>query len=209
MESIQELREKIRILESSDRELRKELEILTRLSQLVISELNFEHTVSHILEGAKELIPYDASTLMLLEEHEFRVIGCNGYASKEQVLGQKDPYFPEESNRNLGSKAINEGQPIFSNDVLSDFPDFRQPAAAKQIQSWMVIPLIHCNEKIGIISIDSFGKNSFTAHHLELAQMIATPLTLALENGQNSRQNVQDGYGRCIDRTRQQIPIRY
>ena len=178
---ITELEARLKQVEISEQNLKQEIEILGELSAIIGRAHNLESAVKLILEGARKVIPYDMASLQLLKGNELQVIGGSGYQNESEVKKLRFPYPFEGS---LSTYALNSGLPVLSKDVEKKFPSFVQPPGEKRILSWMGIPLIHYNEKIGLIALDSFRKNGFNDHHLKLAELISSPLAIALENAQ-------------------------
>ncbi len=179
MENFEQLHKKVENLEQTVDKLKDEIEVLLEIAAVIGRSRNFESAVTHILEVANKVIPFDMASLQRLEGNHLQVIGGRGFLNNEDIKKLRFPY-PEEGS--LSTFALTSGNPVLSKDVESDFPQFVQPPGEYKIKSWMGIPLIMNNQPIGMVSLDSSMKYGFSEHHLKLAALIATPLAIALEN---------------------------
>lgn len=167
-------------VEHSERRLREEIDILLDLFSKIGKSSNLDKTIELILSETQRIIPFDMASVQVLDDMELKVIGGKGFSDVQKVKTMRFPYPVQGS---LSTYALDSGIPVLSSDIARDFPKFIQPKGEKQVKAWIGIPLIHFNEKIGLIAMDSLREHGFSEHHLKLAELIATPLATALENG--------------------------
>lgn len=88
---------------------------------------------------------------------------------------------------------------IFINDLEQEYSKYIEyipkPAAGETPESLIYVPLINKKKIIGVICVESFSKNAYTKHHLNILQNLATYIAIALENAQlykNLEEKIQE-----------------
>lgn len=170
---------RLREIAELERKRRTEVETLREVVGMIGSSLDTEETVRRILDETRRVIAYETGTVQILDGSHLEVIGGAGFDDIDMIIGLRFPY-PEPGS--LSTIAIQQKRPILSNDIGEDFPAFIQPNPDHPIQSWIGIPLIRGGEVIGLMALDSFETGVYTPHDLEIADIIAGHVAIALEN---------------------------
>lgn len=179
-----------RLRHAHQQELRKsdELETIRQAAAIISSSLYTQETVRRILEQTHRIIPYDQATVQLLKGSQLRVVGGWGFPDIESILKLRFPY-PEKGS--LSTLALQNMQPILTNNIAEDFPAFVQPDQSKPIRSWIGVPLIARGEVIGLIAMDSFETDFFSRRQLMLAGTIGDHISIALDNARMHEKTYQ------------------
>lgn len=169
-----------RLRESIEKEKQRsdELEILRQISASVNSTMDRDDIILRTLAEVKRIIPFDFGSVQLLKDSRLQVVGVEGFAHPEKVMTLSFS-FPQTGS--LSTRAIQEGKPFLSNDVVQDFPAFTQPEDGIMIRSWIGIPLISHGSNLGLIALDGLRVGQFSPHHLELAEIIGDQIAMAME----------------------------
>ncbi len=162
-----------------ERQRAEEVESLRQVAAAIGASLDLRETVHRILDETRRVIPYDTATVQILDGSFLRIIGSAGFSDLERVMKLRFPY-PEENS--ISTRAIQEQRPFLTNDVLNEFPAFVQPDPQTTIQSWIGIPLVRRGEVIGLMALDSLELGAYNDRHLELANLVAGHIAVALEN---------------------------
>lgn len=168
-------------IKEAEQESLRQLEEIETLRQVVAdvnSRLDLNDTVDLILQHSRRVIPYDRSTVQILEDGQFKVIGSIGFEDREAVLKVR---FDHPNAKNPGTHAVQSRAPMLCNDIVREYPGFRQVAGEAPTRSWLGIPLIADNEVIGLLALDSVERGFYTQRHLEVAQIFAGHVALAIE----------------------------
>ena len=155
-----------------------EIESLKSLLTAINKSLDFNDTISTIIDHLHHIIPFDKASVQLLEGGCLRVIGGYGY-SENQL---KDLCFPMGPLTTPSSRAVASRRPIVCNDVEKDFEGFVQIDSDIEIRSWLGIPLVFEDKSIGLFALDSVQKDFYTHQHVRLASSVAEHLALAIIN---------------------------
>jgi len=176
---LKETEEKLRISIEQEKKKAEELETIRQIVSQIGSSLDMEETVNTTLKEIRRIIPYQTGSIQLLQGDYLSIIGAEGFENNKDICKLQFKYPVSDS---LSTKALQDKKPIRSDDISQDFPSFTHPHFTKIIYSWMGIPLISHGEVIGLLALDGYEKNQFSCHHMELAEIIADHISIALEN---------------------------
>ncbi len=155
-----------------------EAETVRQASVSVISSLDLQETIQKILAELQNIIPHDSASVMLLrEDHYLEVIGGSGWERPEDVLGVRFPIPGDNPNTSV----MQEGRPHILTNAPESYPIFNE-VPHNHIQSWLGVPLIYQYRIIGMMSVDSTQKNSFSEQHIRVVTAFADHVAIAIEN---------------------------
>jgi sigma-B regulation protein RsbU (phosphoserine phosphatase) len=165
-------------------ELTELLTLMVEVSERINSTLDLDELMARIAAIVKRAIDYEVFAILLLNE-------------KTQELNVRfNIGHPEEWVRNLRIK-VGEGivgraartrHSIVVNDVLKD-PSYIQ--SASPIRSELAVPLITKNRLIGVIDLESPWVDFFNDSHVNLLELLASRMAMALENARLYRRSVR------------------
>jgi len=155
-----------------------EIESLKSLLTAINKSLDFNDTISTIIDHLHHMIPFDKASVQLLDGSCLRVISGYGYA-EEQLKGL---CFPIDVLTSPSSRAVYSRRPIVCNDVEKDFEGFIKVDSDIEIRSWLGIPLVFEDKPIGLLALDSVKKGFYTHQHVRIASSVAEHLALAIVN---------------------------
>jgi sigma-B regulation protein RsbU (phosphoserine phosphatase) len=165
-------------------ELTELLTLMVEVSERINSTLDLDELMARIAEIVKRAIDYEVFAILLLNEktQELHVRFSIGH--------------PEELVRNLRIK-VGEGivgrvartrRSILVNDVLKD-PSYIQ--SLSPIRSELAVPLITKNRLIGVIDLEAPLTDFFNDSHLNLLELLASRMAMALDNARLYRRSVR------------------
>jgi diguanylate cyclase (GGDEF)-like protein len=173
--------EDITRLQNTQEEVRERLMEIDSLKDLLFAinkSLDFDETISRIIEHLHRVIPFDRATVQLLEGTVLTVIGSYGYPSTLV----KDLKFSVRGVDNPSSRAVATRRPIVCNDVVKDFKGFVQVGERSAVQSWLGIPLVYEGRAIGLFALDSFKPDFYNDRHVRIASNLAEHISIAVEH---------------------------
>ena len=165
-------------------ELTELLTLMVEVSERINSTLDLDELMARIAEIVKRAIDYEVFAILLLNEktQELHVRFSIGH--------------PDELVRNLRIK-VGEGivgrvaqtrRSILVNDVLKD-PSYIQ--SLSPMRSELAVPLITKNRLIGVIDLEAPRTDFFNDSHLNLLELLASRMAMALENARLYRRSVR------------------
>ena len=165
-------------------ELTELLTLMVEVSERINSTLDLDELMQRIAEIVKRAIDYEVFAILLLNEktQELHIRFSIGH--------------PDELVRNLRIK-VGEGivgrvartrRSILVNDVLKD-PSYIQ--SVSPIRSELAVPLITKNRLIGVIDLEAPWPDFFNDSHLNLLELLASRMAMALDNARLYRRSVR------------------
>ena len=180
----------------SESEGKKNVELLSAIGRDITSSLDFDTIFGKLYERVNQLADADVFGVGLYhperQEIEYRLAIEKGkrYA----------PYSRDTSDRNqLPVWCIEHREPVFINDLTTEYGKYiaaykedslplEDGSMSEQPQSLIYMPLVAKERVLGIITIQSFQKNAYTAHDLNVMQSLASYTAIALDNANAYRQ---------------------
>lgn len=160
------------------------LTLLLEVSEQITSTLDLEVLMVRIAELVKRVIDYKVFAILLLNDktQELRVRSTVGH--------------PEEQVRKLRIK-VGEGivgraaldrRSVLVNDVQND-PSYIESMPG--IRSELAVPLILKNRVVGVIDLEADAPDFFTDQHINLLELLAGRMAMAIENARLYRRSVR------------------
>ncbi len=160
--------------------LRQDYEKLRTSYELVRAvgvELEAHKLLQKILACAFDLLPADRGVVLLLDDKGELQPGC--VRTRKNNPGEEVAL-----SKTIINMVMKERTAVLSNDASMDSRFKSAHSIIMQgIRSSMAVPLIHSNELLGILVLDSqVATNAFTEKDLQLTQMLANQAAVAIQN---------------------------
>ena len=159
------------------------MKILAEISKEITATLDLENVLNTVYTHTNSLM--DATTFMICLYHEKSGIIEVPYNIEK---GQRMPtitYSIDDDDR-IGSWCLRNRKEVFMNDCEKDYESYK-PAqnytlTGESTESLIFLPLIVKDKAIGLITVQSFKKNAYTKHHLDILKSLAAYTAIALDN---------------------------
>lgn len=160
---------------------RKIAEGLRRAMLALSSSLDHVATVAEILAQIKQLVPYDSAGFFLEDGDDLRL--SNGVGFDYTVVDNRIPL----DSRNRTVQAFKHKRTEIIPDVRVD-PHWHPFSTHEKVHSAIAAPLVIGEEAIGVLTIDRFEPQAFTAEDAQILQMFANQAAIAFKNAQLHQQ---------------------
>ncbi|MDB4962484.1 MAG: adenylate/guanylate cyclase with sensor and domain protein [Myxococcales bacterium] len=166
---------------SDDKNLRRDYERLRighELARAVGSELDLDKLLPKILDKAFELVGADRGVILLsddkTQELQPRFVKTRS--------GKSDPNIV--LSKTVMAEVVNNKAAVLSSDATMDARFSGAHSIIMQgIRSTMTLPLLHANELLGIMHLDSlFTSNAFTEKDLQICTGMAAQAAISIQN---------------------------
>ncbi|MFY7786301.1 MAG: 7TM diverse intracellular signaling domain-containing protein [Thermoflexibacteraceae bacterium] len=162
------------------------IKILTIIGQKITQTLDLKEIIKMVYENVNELM--DASGFGLgVYNAKLQELAFDGFMEKGKALPFHFHSTREENY--LAVWCFRRKKSIFINDVASELKNYLDKdidsmkiSTGEIPQSLLYIPLIHEDEAIGVITVQSFEKNAYTQTHFDLLQNLASYCSIAVAN---------------------------
>jgi diguanylate cyclase (GGDEF)-like protein len=163
---------------ASEKQRRRQAEILRNATMMFGSDLDLDHVLSRILSQLGEVVPFSSACIFLHKDEALIARAEKGLPLPDVILGKK---FSAEDR--LFQKVLAEKRPILIDDVqLSG--EFSGWGGTHDIRSWMGVPLNAGGKIIGILTLDNRHKNIYDQEKADFALIFANQAAIAIQNAQ-------------------------
>lgn len=171
--------EALRESEEAERKSRLTAEALSDANQKLTRTLNLDEVLEALLDALARVAPYDSASVIAVED-EFRSLAMRGYER------WTEPERVREIVRQLGNSRV--PHQMFASRrgcIITDTrnsPEWRYFSETAYVRSWLGVPLFAGTQLIGLYSLDKAEPGFFTHEHLRLAEALAGPAAVAIQN---------------------------
>jgi len=158
---------------------------LREVAIVVNSTLDLDEVLQLVLAQLRPLIPFDTASIQLLQGEEVRIVACEGFKEQDRnkVLRLA---FPKEDLSFPNWTVITKREPLLLTDTREShyhhFCDEADVYSSGHIRSWLGVPMLHRDEVIGILSIESSAPHRYTRAHIDLGVSFANQVVSAVAN---------------------------
>ena len=173
--------ENARLLET-ERAAREQSETLRAAAQSLGSTLGIPEVFDLILSELRKVVPYESASVQQLHGDDFVIVGGHGFPNLDELLGHrfswKDPGDP-------AHELVQRREPIFVPDVAERFESYEDAHGESRVKSFMAVPLLIGERLIGMLTLDSFETDFYTAEHADTAGAFAALAATAIEKARH------------------------
>ncbi len=163
---------------------RNNLNVLSEIGQELTSTLDFESIFTKLHQSISRLM--DAETFGVRIYHpENNTVEIKYEFDKGERL--KPFSFSMDNDNNYSVWCIKNKKEIFINDNITEHKEYVKDIvviAGEMTHSVLFCPMILKDMVIGVITVQSYHKNRYTKHHLNILRTLANYTAIALENAQ-------------------------
>lgn len=166
----------------------EKISIISELGQKITSTLNVESILDILYSSIKNFMDLCYFCIGLYDEKNSII----NYL--DVIINGRKEKIPSSSiinNLSFSGNCIKSGQFIIINDISKEFPKYIDEKEYKeqlkininnQLNSLIFCPLIVNTKIIGVMTIQSKGKNTFTPYHIEMIKALSAYAAIAINN---------------------------
>jgi signal transduction histidine kinase len=162
---------------ASERDARHRLERVQAVTDAALGQLALDDLLAVLLPRIREILATDTCAVLLLDESGRELVARAALGIEEEVeQGVRVPL-----GRGFAGRIAAERRPVILDDL--DHADIFNPILReKGIKSMLGVPLIARGEDVlGVLHVGSLAHRLYTADDLELLQLVAQRVALAIE----------------------------
>lgn len=168
------------------RETQRRLQAIYTANQIITSEHNLSRLFERVMDQIFAMVPAHSGVIMLRDPDK------NELVTEYVKSGQPDAAMTISSS--IVNRAFQKGEAVITKDAADDSRFEGGSIIRQNIASAMCVPLIHQDERLGVLYVDTRGTTSaFVQSDLEMLVALAGPAAIAIRNAQYLRM-VEQGY---------------
>ncbi len=170
----------------AERRARERVEHLQAVTDAALAHLELDDLFTVLLPRIRDILRADTCAVLLADEATNELVARAALGIEEEVeQGIRIPI-----GRGFAGRIAAERRPVILDDV--DHADVLNPILReKGIKSMLGVPLVVGGEALGVIHVGTLVQRRFTKDDVELLQLVADRVALAIERAQLHQQMVQ------------------
>jgi signal transduction histidine kinase len=174
-QSLVELNEKMK-------KINQDISTLSAMGQKITSTLDYETILSSVYQSVKELLEADVFGLAVYRENNGELAYL--FFAVENRQSYHPPIRLNDAN-SLAAMSFKQRKEIILNDAQNSFPQYKISSLRpeeSQAQSLVYFPLVVKDRAVGVLTVQSFKTNAYTAYQTDMLRTIATYTATAIDN---------------------------
>lgn len=161
----------------SEQEKRQLADTLREVAVSLTSTVDLQEVLEIILGQLQRVVQYDSASVQLLrDDNQLEIISGRGI--NQQLISNVS--FPAYNPEYPNGRVLLTRQPVVVNDTQAEYPLFQQHAHAQHTRAWLGVPLIHGDQSLGMLTLDSQQPHFYTSEMADHALMFATQAAQAI-----------------------------
>jgi phosphoserine phosphatase RsbU/P len=165
-------------------ELTELLTLMVEVSERINSTLDLDELMARIAEIVKRAIDYEVFAILMLNEKTQELTVRFSIGHPDELIRQLRIKVGE----GIVGRAAQTRRSVLVNDVLKDPAYIR---TLSPIRSELAVPLITKGRLIGVIDLEAPWPDFFNDSHVNLLELLASRMAMALENARLYRRSVR------------------
>lgn len=173
--------DRIRLFKS-EHDQRRMAETMRDISTAMTTSLDLSKVLDLLLDQLSRLIPYDGSTVLMVDGDDAVVARTRGYeiSSKKQLSEYQRFRLPIESTANLSSFTTQK-KPLIIPDTALEVTYIPSPVSA-DYHGWMGVPVIIDGKAVAFFNLDKVEPGFYKEEHIKLVETFAVHASLTIKN---------------------------
>jgi signal transduction histidine kinase len=170
----------------AERQARQRIEHVQAVTDAALAHLELEELLEVLLPRIRDILVADTCAVLLLDRETDELVARAALGIEEEVIaGVRIPMGGGFAGRVAATR-----RPVII-DNLATFPVLNPILREKGIESMLGVPLLIGDDAIGVMHIGSLVRRRFTSENVELLQLVAQRVALAIERAQLHEQTRQ------------------
>jgi signal transduction histidine kinase len=170
----------------AERQARQRIEHVQAVTDAALAHLELEELLEVLLPRIRDILVADTCAVLLLDRETDELVARAALGIEEEVIaGVRIPMGGGFAGRVAATR-----RPVII-DNLATFPVLNPLLREKGIESMLGVPLLIGDDAIGVMHIGSLVRRRFTSENVELLQLVAQRVALAIERAQLHEQTRQ------------------
>ncbi len=163
----------------------KDVILLSEMGQKITAHLSVEKIIEEINDNINQVMPVESMGVGLVDKDQ-NIIEFPGYIERGEIL--EGARYKLTDDQYLAVKCFNSGEHILINDYFGEYMTGTDQedtdTKGDSTNSIIYLPLMVKDQKLGVITVQSFQTNAYTHYHVNFLKNLVVFVGIALENAQ-------------------------
>ncbi len=158
-----------------------EADAMRKATLAMTQDLRMDFVLDTLLQSLRELVPYESAQVLLVEADSRLFQAREAVPNDESRSPLKFPMTLDAADYPIIQNVLETQSGVLLFDTR-EAAEWRAVVGYPETRCWIAVPLIASNRALGMFCIVHTKPNTFTQEHLRLAQSIAIPAAVAIQN---------------------------
>lgn len=164
------------------------IQVLSEIGQEITSTLNFEQVLDTVYEKVNSLMDATEFGIGIYNQQKQSIDFSFYYYESKRMSSELDTWVSMNDKNRLSVWCAENKKIVFINDMQNEYSkyisnlDSYKGEGKLLLESVICLPLVIEEKLVGLISVQSPRKNTYTQNHLEILQTLASYVAIALDN---------------------------
>lgn len=164
------------------------IQVLSEIGQEITSTLNLEKVLDTVYEKVNSLMDATEFGIGIYNHQKQSIDFSYYYYESKRMDSDLDTWVSMDDKNRLSVWCAENKKAVFINDMQNEYTkyisnlDSYQGEGKLLLESVICLPLVIEEKLVGLISVQSPKKNTYTQNHLEILQTLASYVAIALDN---------------------------
>ena len=164
------------------------IQVLSEIGQEITSTLDIDKVLDTVYEKVNSMMDATEFGIGIYNHEKQSIDFSNYYFESKRMSSDLDTWVSMEDKNRLSVWCAENKKAVFINDMQTEYVkyisnlDSYLGEGKLLLESLICLPLIVEKKFVGLISVQSPKKNSYTQNHLEILQTLASYIAIALDN---------------------------
>jgi transcriptional regulator with GAF, ATPase, and Fis domain len=159
-------------------------QLLSEIGKNITSQLSVENIIRTVYDSINKLMDAEGFGIGIANLAN-KSLAFPGYIESGKKLDDRNAYDLKDNNR-LACVCFNKEKDIVINDFENEYSEhidiYVEPKVGKSVTSLIYLPIRSKKEIIGVITVQSFGKDSYQDYHVSMLRSIGVYVGIAIDN---------------------------
>ncbi|HEX7343885.1 MAG TPA: PAS domain S-box protein, partial [bacterium] len=169
---------------SERKRVEQEREIIQRINQLLLGELDAERALNGLSAELLEIVPHETVALSLIqkEKDEAEYIVSALGEGLNRLQGENSNHYFEAYQGSLTQQILYDKREAIQDDLRSGATMFERHLGDLRMRSYLAVPLINAGVPLGMLFLASARPHAFQSRHAHFMEQIQPQLSLYIQH---------------------------
>jgi len=166
------------------KQMEREREMIQRINQLLLGELDAERALNGISSELLEFVPHETIALSLIQKDsdqvEYIVSALDGGTNSAKE--QHSHHYFEPYQKSLTQQILYDKREAIQHDLKFGSTKFERHLGDLRMKSYLAVPVINAGVPLGMLFLASVRSHAFQSQHEQILQRIQPQLALYIQH---------------------------